>query len=135
MPTRTTRSDPACALVVEFASGSRVRREAGRDSALPILQNGPPGTYVYFLDGTSVPLPTDQIVFAEDEDGQARVGFGGMRYTGVEAGQLVFHRTRDLVPAGELSPERGLRMTLELEMVMAVLWEGAVVWRAELSLH
>jgi len=42
---------------------------------LPIVQNGPPGTAIVFADGTKVPLPTDQIVFAEDGGGRRPCGF------------------------------------------------------------
>ena len=96
--------------------------------ALPILQNGPPGTSIVFADGTKVPLPTDQIVFAEDGGGVARVGFGGMRAGGMENGQLVFYRVRDLQPAELLSPQRGRRMTLEPRMVASIAVDGQVVW-------
>ena len=65
-------------LLIEFVPGTRISREPEVVSKLPILQNGPPGTSVVFGDGATVPLPTDQIVFAEDGGGAARVGFGGM---------------------------------------------------------
>ena len=65
-------------LLIEFVPGSRVYREPEVVPKLPIVQNGPPGTSIVFADGTKVPLPTDQIVFAEDGGGVARVGFGGM---------------------------------------------------------
>jgi hypothetical protein len=119
-------------LVVEFVSGTRIEREAAPVSRLPIVQNGPPGTFVIFADGTRVPLPTDQIVSTETEAGGAgaRVGFGGMRFAGVVAGQLVFLRVRDLEPEARLSPERSSRMTLEPHMVMAVTEDGHVVWPA-----
>ena len=95
---------------------------------LQIVQNGPPGTFVRFADGRRVPLPTDQIVSSDDGAGAARVGFGGMRFDGVEGGLLTFRRFRDLVAEHELSPERGRRMTLEPEMVAAVFIEGRLVW-------
>ena len=71
-------------LLIEFVSGTRITREPEVMSKLPILQNGPPGTSVVFRDGAEVPLPTDQIVFAEDGDGAAHVGFGGMSFDGVD---------------------------------------------------
>ena len=95
---------------------------------LPILRNGPPGTSVVFGDGAQVPLPTDQIVFAEDGGGVAQVGFGGMSFEGTEGGQLVFLRVRDLQPEELLSPERGRRMTLEPHMVTSIAVDGRVVW-------
>jgi hypothetical protein len=114
--------------VVEFVPGTRVHKERAFVPGLPIVQNGPPGTFVTFADGTRVPLPTDQIVLAEDKGGAARVGFGGMRFDGIEAGLLTFRRVRDLVAEHELSPERGHRMTLEPKMIAAVFVEGRLVW-------
>ncbi len=116
-------------LLIEFVSGTRVYREPAIESKLPIIQNGPPGTFVIFADGSRVPLPTDQIVFTEDGDGAARVGFGGMSFEGLDNGQLVFKRFRDLQPEELLSPQRGRRMTLELEMVDSILVDGNRVWR------
>jgi hypothetical protein len=113
---------------VEFVRGSRVFKEPPFTSGLRVVQNGPPGTFVTFADGRRVPLPTDQIVSAEDGSGAARVGFGGMRFDGVEDGQLTFRRVRDLAPEHELSPERGRRMTLEPAMVAAVFMAGRLAW-------
>lgn len=122
------KSRAGAPLVVEFVFGSYVRREPPAASGLPVIQNGPPGTFVVFRDGSEVPLPTDQVVVANHLHGHATVGFGGMRYGGVENSQLVFHRVRDLAPEAELSPERGVRMTLEPHMVMVVLEDDVVVW-------
>jgi hypothetical protein len=88
-----------------------------------------------FPDGRQVPLPTDQIVEADDAGGAARVGFGGMRFDGVEGGQLVFRRVRDLWPPERLSPERGVRMTLDPWMVAVVLVDGARAWPSVETLH
>ena len=118
----------ALPLLIEFVPGTRVYREPEVVSKLPIVQNGPPGTFVIFADGVKVPLPTDQIVFAEDGGGVARVGFGGMSVGGMEDGQLVFHRVRDLQPEELLSPQRGRRMTLEPRMVASSAVDGHVVW-------
>jgi hypothetical protein len=118
----------AVALLVEFVGGTRVHRETAVSPQLPIVQNGPPGTFIVFADGARVPLPTDQIVLAEDGEGGARVGFGGMRFEGIEAGQLVFRRVRDLAPEETLSPERSFRMTLEPWMVASVASYGRLVW-------
>ena len=115
-------------LLIEFVPGTRVHREAAFQARMPIVGNGPPGTFVIFAGGARVPLPTDQIVLAEESDGAARVGFGGMRFDGVEDGQLVFRRVRDLWPADQLSPERGVRMTLEVDMVAAVWVDGRIAW-------
>ena len=115
-------------LLIEFIRGTRISREPAVVSSLPILRNGPPGTTVVFGDGSQVPLPTDQIVFAEDAGGAARVAFGGMSFEGVDSGQLVFLRVRDLQPEELLSPERGRRMTLEPYMVASVAVDGLPVW-------
>jgi hypothetical protein len=124
--------------VVEFVRGSRIEKDppvtrptSGRPASganLRIVQNGPPGTFVRFADGGRVPLPTDQIVSSDDGAGAARVGFGGMRFDGIEEGQLTFRRFRDLLAEHELSPERGRRMTLRPDMVAAVFIEGRLVW-------
>ena len=68
-------------LLIEFVPGTRISRDpefVEFVSTLPIVQNGPPGTSVVFEDGAKVPLPTDEIVLAEDRGGAAHVGFGGM---------------------------------------------------------
>ena len=115
-------------LLIEFTSGTRITREPEVQSQLPILQNGPPGTSVVFQDGAEIPLPTDQIVFAEDGGGAAQVGFGGMSFAGIEDGELVFLRVRDLQPEELLSPQRGRRMTIEPRMVASIAVDGHVVW-------
>jgi len=116
-------------LLIEFVAGTRIVRDPEVVSKLPILHNGPPGTSVVFQDGTEVPLPTDQIVFTEDAGGAANVGFGGMSFEGLDGGDLVFLRVRDLQPEALLSPERGRRMTLEPRMVASIAVDGRVVWR------
>jgi len=115
-------------LLIEFVPGTRISREPDVVSQLPILRNGPPGTSVVFDDGAHVPLPTDQIVFADDGGGAAHVAFGGMSFEGMDGGELVFLRVRDLQPAERLSPERGRRMTLEPRMVASIAVDGRVVW-------
>ena len=57
--------------IVEFVQGTRVEKERAFVPGLSVVQNGPPGTFVTFADGRRVPLPTDQIVFAEDNGGAA----------------------------------------------------------------
>ena len=118
-------------LLVEFAPGTAVHREPDLISDLPIVGNGPPGTFVLFPDGLRVSLPTDQIVVAEDTSGRARVGFGGMEFTGVRDGRLTFARIRELRPEDQLSPARSHLMTLEPPWVSAILVGGQVVWRFE----
>jgi hypothetical protein len=117
-------------LLIRFADGTRIRRQADLASDLPILRNGPPGTFVVFPDGLHVSLPTDQIVSAADEAGAASVGFGGMRFAGLEEGRLVFHRVRDLWPAARLSPDRSWTMRLEPRMVSWIHQDGRQVWPA-----
>src|SRR5438270_12847257 len=101
----TTPPAARATVLVEFVAGTRLYREPLHQPGLPIVGNGPPGTFVRFAGGGQVPLPTDQIVLADDSAGAARVGFGGMRFDGVEGGQLVFRRLRDLWPEAQLSPE------------------------------
>jgi hypothetical protein len=115
-------------LLIEFTAKTKLHREPEVVPKLPIVQNGPPGTSVIFLDGRKVPLPTDQIVFDDDTAGRARVGFGGMSFEGIEDGSLVFYRVRDLRPEEELSPQRGRRMTLDPQMVSAIYIDGRKVW-------
>ena len=118
-------------LLIEFVPGTRISRDPDFVefvSTLPIAQNGPPGTSIVFEDGAKVPLPTDQIVLAEDGGGTAHVGFGGMSFEGMEGGQLVFLRVRDLEPEELLSRERGRRMTLDPRMVASITVDGRVVW-------
>ena len=115
-------------LLIEFIAKTQLDREPEVVPKLPIVQNGPPGTFIVFSDGRKVPLPTDQIVFDDDTTGGARVGFGGMSFEGIEDGYLVFHRVRDLHPEEELSPERGRRMTLEPQLVSAIYVDGRKVW-------
>ena len=115
-------------LLIEFVRGTRVYQQRGVAGRLPIVRNGPPSTFVVFPDGARVPLPTDQVVFADNRSGRARVGFGGMSMGAMEHGQLVFHRVKDLRPEEELSPERARRMTLEPQMVASVAVDGHAVW-------
>lgn len=115
-------------VLVEFLDGSRITRGKLVSVSLPIVQNGPPGTFVHFPGGGGVPVPTDQVVFCDDRTGSARVGVGGMRFDGIEDGLLSFRRVHDLVPEEFLSPERGFHMTLEPETVKGVLVRGHRVW-------
>lgn len=115
-------------LLIEFVPETRLERDPEVVSKLPIVQNGPPGTRVVFADGSKVPLPTDQIVFADDGTGCARVGFGGMSFEGLEDGFLVCYRVRELQPEELLSPGRGRRMTLKTDMVAAIYVDSRKVW-------
>jgi len=115
-------------LLIDFTSQSSIVRERNRVSPLRIVGNGPPGTFVHFPNGLRVSLPTDQIVFADDSAGHARVGFGGMQYVGPEAGHLVFVRIRELLPEDQLSPDRSHTMRLDANWVAVVAEYGRPVW-------
>jgi hypothetical protein len=84
---------------------------------------------VLFPNGLRVSLPTDQIVFADDTGGHARVGFGGMQFAGSEGGQLVFVRIREVLPEDQLSPARSHTMRLDSQRVATVSVDGRPVWR------
>lgn len=115
-------------LIVEFTPGSRIRQEEEVVSELPIIQNGPPGTFVEFENGRQIALPTDQIVAHEDKSSGASVGFGGMSFEGMEGDHLVFWRVKDLWPEEKLSPERGIKMTLDPQVVSKIVLQGTEVW-------
>ena len=115
-------------LLIDFTSQSSIVRERNRVSALRIVGNGPPGTFVHFPNGLRVSLPTDQVVFADDTGGYARVGFGGMQFVGPEAGHLMFVRIRELLPEEQLSPDRSHTMRLDANWVAVVAEYGRPVW-------
>ena len=115
-------------LLIDFATPSSIFRERDRISMLPIVGNGPPGTFVLFPNGLRVSLPTDQIDFANDTNGHARVGFGGMQFVGSEEGHLVFVRIRELLPEDQLSPDRRHTMRLDSQWVSTVSIEGRPIW-------
>jgi len=116
-------------LLIEFAESTSLLLQQDRRSQLPIVGNGPPGTFVVFPHGLRVSLPTDQIVFADDSRGYARVGFGGMRFVGAQDGQLVFVRFRELQTEAQLSPARSHEMRLDARWVAAISVNGGPVWR------
>ena len=76
-------------------------------------------------------LPTDQIVFADDSDGHARVEFGGMEFAGVEDGQLAFIRIRELFPEDQLSPDRSHKMLLNPRWVAAITVDSQPAWPSQ----
>lgn len=115
-------------LLVTFIAPTSLFREPPLPSQLPIVRNGPPGTFVVFPGGLRVSLPTDQIVLADETDGAARVGFGGMRFVGLDAGQLVFLRSRELYPEHQLSPDRSHVMRLDSKWVTTISVDGVCVW-------
>jgi hypothetical protein len=117
-------------LVIDFAAPTSLLRERDRPSTLPIIGNGPPGTFVLFPNGLKVSLPTDQIVFADDTGGHARIGFGGMRFVGLEEGRLVFVRIRELFPEHQLSPARSHTMRLDPQWVVTISEDGRPLWPA-----
>ena len=115
-------------LLIEFAEPTSLLLEQDRISALRIIGNGPPGTFVVFPTGLRVSLPTDQIVFADDSSGHARVGFGGMQFVGSEEGRLVFVRIRELYSEDRLSPARSHTMLLDTQWVASISVDGSRVW-------
>lgn len=117
-------------LLIDFVAPTSLLREPNRTSALPVIGNGPPGTFVLFPNGLRVSLPTDQIVFADDTSGHARVGFGGMRFVGSKEGRLVFVRIRELFPEDQLSPDRSHTMLLDPQWVATISVDGRPVWAA-----
>ena len=117
-----------CPLLIEFAPGSTLYRQLDIVSSLPIYRNGPPGTFVDLLNGPRISLPTDQIVLVDDAHGRVTVGFGGMRFAGLEDERLIFLRVRELFPEEQLSPARSHVMILEPQWVASVLVRGAPVW-------
>ena len=116
-------------MTIDFTTPSSIIREQNRISQLPIIGNGPPGTFVLFPNGFRVSLPTDQIVLADDTDGHARVEFGGMEFVGWEEGELVFQRVRELFPEDQLSPDRSHTMRLDSQRVVTVSVAGRPVWQ------
>jgi hypothetical protein len=115
-------------MIIHFVAPTTLFRETTRLSALPILRNGPPGTFVLFPDGLRVSLPTDQIVRADDADGHVQVELGGMVFEGMREGQLTFVRTRELFPEDQLSPERSRVMRLDPRWLSAIIVDGSQVW-------
>lgn len=95
---------------------------------LPIVGNGPPGTFVIAPGGLKVSLPTDQVVSADDDSGHVRVQFGGMRFIGREHGQLIFTRVREMFPEDQLSPDRSHTMRLDPAWVAVITVADQVVW-------
>lgn len=115
-------------LLIEFAPQTSLCRERDLVSQLPIVRNGPAGTFVVFPGGVRVSLPTDQIVFADDTGGCARVGFGGMSFAGLEEGLLIFFRVHELHPEEQLSPARSHKMMLEPHLVSSIRVRGRIAW-------
>lgn len=115
-------------LVIEFTPATALSRERALVSDLPILRNGPAGTFVSFPDGVRLSLPTDQIVFADNSAGRARVGFGGMGFSGMVDGKLMFPRLREIHPEHQLSPDRSHLMVLDPQRVVSVRLGGVRVW-------
>ncbi len=117
-------------LLIDFAAPTSLLREEDRPSTLPIIGNGPPGTFVLFPNGIKVSLPTDQIVFADDTGGHAQVAFGGMQFVGLKEGRLVFVRIRELFPEDQLSPARSHTMRLDPQWVVTISLDGRSIWPA-----
>ena len=105
-------------LVVEFAPGSRVEPWTGL----------PKDAIVRFSDGREIPVPADQIVLEEQEEGAARVGFGGVTFEGIVDGQLAFWRVKDIAPEETLSADREIRFLIAPELVSSIHAHGTLVW-------
>jgi hypothetical protein len=118
-------------LLIDFVTPSSIFREPDRVSTFRIIGNGPPGTFVLFPTGLRVSLPTDQVVFADDTGGHARVGFGGMQFVGADVEHLVFVRIREVLPEDQLSPARSRTMRLDSQLVATVSVDGRPVWRGD----
>lgn len=114
-------------LVIEFAAGSGIERDAKVAPRLPIVGNGPPGTRVTFSDGWRINLPTDLVLDAERVDDRARVRLGGMARSPGAGDDLTFTRVEDLWPAERLSPERARQMRLDPARVSRVWLDGVIV--------
>jgi len=114
-------------LVIEFAAGSGIERDAKVSPRLPIVGNGPPGTRVTFPDGWRINLPTDLVLAADRVDDRARVRLGGMAWSAEADDALSFERVADLWPAERLSPERARQMRLDPARVERVWLDGVVV--------
>ena len=56
------------------------------------------------------------------------MGFGGMRYVGVDQGTLLVTRVRELLPEDQLSPARSHTMRLEARWIADVSVDGRTVW-------
>jgi hypothetical protein len=115
-------------MLIDFVAPTSLLLEQDRPSTLPIVGNGPPGTFVLFPNGLRVSLPTDQIVLADDSAGHARVEFGGMHFVGLEDGRLAFVRVRELVPEHQLSPDRSHKMLLDPRWVTTISEDGRMLW-------
>jgi hypothetical protein len=115
-------------LLIDFVAPSSIFCEPDRVSTFRIIGNGPPGTFVLFPTGLRVSLPTDQVVFADNSSGHARVGFGGMQFVGADAEHLVFVRIREVLPEDQLSPARSHTMRLDSQLVGTVSVDGRPVW-------
>lgn len=113
---------------LEFVPGSRIERQKPVKSALPLVRNGPPATWVVFADRMGIGVPTDQIVTAQDAAGAAHVQFGGMRFDGEDGTFLVFRRESEVRPEHELMPERGRELKIERARVARVLSGDRVLW-------
>ena len=112
------------------SAADRIRRRdtpgpRGRPpSGLPMWRNGPPGTFVVFTGRSSRVSATDQIGDRDDSGAGARVGFGGMRFAGMEAERLIFHRVREMHPEEQLSPARSRIMVLSMEWISSISIDG-----------
>jgi hypothetical protein len=126
----------SCPVLIEFKTGSRI--EAFEPVSPLSIENQAtsdfdaksPKTFVILSDDQRVALPTDQIVMAQDRDGSATIGLGGMSFEGMEDGNLVFWRVQDLLPEELLSPQRELKVMVSSDAIAHVHVNGQNVWPA-----
>jgi hypothetical protein len=108
--------------MVDFTVGTKL------DELVRVEEAAFGASYVVMPDGKRIELPADQVVHSEDRSGFARVGFGGLSFEGIQEGQLVFWRVKDLLPEDMLSPSRSLRVLLDPTSVSRIQMNGQQVW-------
>ena len=105
-------------LLIEFIAGTRLcSRSRFFHRPAPLLGNGPPGTLCSSRWPHSPAADRPGVVESDDESGAARVSFGGMVFMVGQGRQFGIPPRQRFGRRRSLSPERGLRMTLETSMV------------------
>jgi hypothetical protein len=108
---------------VEFQSGSRIEQNYQEAS-----EHSLPETTVVFSNGESFPLPTEQVVFENTQDGAAQVGFGGMSFEGISHGEIILCRVKDVLPDEWCSPHFDGNLKLNTGKIKRFLVDGKQVW-------
>jgi hypothetical protein len=107
-------------VLIEFVPGSRF---------LPKQEGETRGVSTVLLaDGRCVEVPEDQVIFADEKSGQARLGLGGMSYEGIRDDRFELWRVRDLWPEDRIAVSSEQRILVAREMVSRILLEGAQVY-------